>query len=110
VFARFFGVLSGHLDPANDGHLQSGQRERLVPMIEADVENLPAIPALESPSSFPTPPASPTAVYHLARVLALSGERQKILFKDNQKRQEEPQIPGKSVGRILPDHHWPLLT
>jgi hypothetical protein len=48
--------------------------------------------------------------YHLARLLALSGERQKILFKDNQKRQEEPQIPGKSVGRILPDHRWPLLT
>jgi len=48
--------------------------------------------------------------YHLARVVALSGQRQKILFKDNQKRQEEPQISGKSVGRILPDHHWPLLT
>jgi hypothetical protein len=48
--------------------------------------------------------------YHLAGVLALSGERQKILFKDNQKRQEEPQVSGKSVGRILPDHRWPLLT
>jgi hypothetical protein len=43
-------------------------------------------------------------------LLALSGERQKILFRDNQKRQEELQIPGNSIGRILPDHHWPLLT
>jgi len=48
--------------------------------------------------------------YHLPRVVALSREPQKILFKDNQKRQEEPQISLKSVGRILPDHHWPLLT
>ncbi len=31
-------ALSGHLDPANDGHLQSGQRERLVPIREGDVE------------------------------------------------------------------------
>jgi len=30
--------LSGHLDPANDGHLQSGQRERRVPTKEGDVE------------------------------------------------------------------------
>jgi hypothetical protein len=30
--------LSGHLDPANDGHLQSGQRERQVPTREGDVE------------------------------------------------------------------------
>jgi len=102
--------LSGHLDPANDGHLQSGQRERLVPTREGDVEKMPAIPASESPSIVSNPSRISNCRYHLARELALSGERQKILFKDNQKRQEEPQIRGKSVGRILHDHHWPLLT
>jgi hypothetical protein len=36
--------------------------------------------------------------YHLARVVALSGERRKILFKDNQKRQEDPRFQGNSFA------------
>jgi hypothetical protein len=52
----------------------------------------------------------PNCSYNLAREFARSRERQKILFKDNQQRQEVPQIPAKSVGRISPDHRWPLLT
>jgi hypothetical protein len=46
----------------------------------------------------PTPSRISNCRYHLARVLALSGERQKILFKDHQKRQEEPQIPGNPLA------------
>ena len=47
--------LSGHLNPANDGHLESSQRDRLVPTKEGDVEKVLAIPASESSSSFPKP-------------------------------------------------------
>jgi hypothetical protein len=48
---------------------------------------VPAIPASESPLSLPKPSRISNCRYHLARVLALSGEREKIPFKDNQKHQ-----------------------
>ena len=99
------GSLRDHPDPANEGHMKSGQRERLIPIREMMWKTGPRPLDRNSPRRF-RPSPHPQLLLQLSQKPCPRQRTTEDLFKGNRQRQRTRQISEKSVGRILPDPRW----
>jgi hypothetical protein len=103
--STFQVILRDHPDPANEGHMKSGQRERLIPIREMMWKTGPRPLDRNSLRRF-RPSPHPQLLLQLSQKPCPRQRTTEDLFKGNRQRQRTRQISEKSVGRILPDPRW----